>query len=155
MTNMFSPLSDINFSMNSISSAAPSSPLFTSSPRHTSNSSKSSVNLSRSRRTRSNNSDKSTFLNSSTLHKNGNLRLLTVNCCSVRENKAEFKASLEYVKPDIICGTESWLRGVKPGKDPAKNAILSSEFFPDNFTFHRNDRGTRLGGGVFTALVMA
>ena len=56
------------------------------------------------------------------LPKISNLRLLTVNCCSIRENKSEFMAALDYIKPDIMCGTESWLRGIKPGKDSDKDS---------------------------------
>ena len=56
------------------------------------------------------------------------------------------------MKPDLICGTESWLRGIKPGRDPEKNTIKSSEVFPHGFTTHRNDRNTEPGGGVFTAV---
>ena len=41
---------------------------------------------------------------------------LTVNCCGIRTNRAEFNAANEYVKPDLICGTESWLRGIKVRK---------------------------------------
>ena len=55
-----------------------------------------------------------------------NIRLLTVNCCGVHTNRAEFNATSEYVKSDLICGTESWLGGIKPDKDPDKNAIKSS-----------------------------
>ena len=62
-------------------------------------------------------SDKS---HSDFLPKQINLRLLKVNCCSIREHKAEFLVGLDYVKPDLICGTESWLKGVKPGKEPSK-----------------------------------
>ena len=47
------------------------------------------------------------------LPKKQNLRILNINCRSVKENNAEFKTALEYIKPDIICGTESWLRGKK------------------------------------------
>ena len=89
--------------------------------------------------------------NHTELPKMSNLRLLTVNCCSIRENKSEFTAALDYIKPDIICGTESGLRGIKPGKDPDKDAIKSSEIFPTNLYIHRNDRGNR-GGGVFTGV---
>ena len=67
--------------------------------------------------------------------KSTNLRLLTVNCCGIRTNKAEFAAELDYTKPDLVCGTESWLRGIKPGQDPAKNSIKSSEVFPRNTPF--------------------
>ena len=85
------------------------------------------------------------------LPKKLNLRILNVNCRSVKENNSEFKAALQYIKPDIICGTESWLRGKKPGKQYNKNAIFNSEIFPDCFTVFRNDRSTR-GGGVFVAV---
>ena len=58
-----------------------------------------------------------------------NLRLLTVNCCGLRTNKSEFNAALDYIKPDLICGTKSWLRGVKPGKDPEKMPSRLVKFF--------------------------
>ena len=51
---------------------------------------------------------------------------------SVKENKSEFKVAVDYIKPDIICGTESWLKGYKPGKTPTSDAIKTSEIFPDN-----------------------
>jgi hypothetical protein len=47
-------------------------------------------------------------------------------------------ATLDYTKPDVVCGTESWL-----GPE-----IKSSEAFPEDYTAYRRDRGT-LGGGVF------
>jgi hypothetical protein len=37
---------------------------------------------------------------------------------------------------------------VKPGVNPTKDAITSSEIFPPNYNVYRNDRGI-LGGGVF------
>jgi len=77
-----------------------------------------------------------------------NLRFMTVNCRSIKDKAAEFKTTVSYTKPDIIIGTESWLKGIKPGKNPSKDAIKSSEIFPENYTSFRNDRGT-LGGGVF------
>ena len=69
----------------------------------------------------------------------------------MKENNAEFKAALEYIKPDIICDTESWLRGKKPGKPYSISAIQNSEIFPDNYTVFRNDRSS-WGGGVFVAV---
>ena len=48
---------------------------------------------------------------------------MNINCRCVKENNSEFKAAVDYVKPDIICGTESWLKGVKPGKSPTNDAI--------------------------------
>ena len=47
-----------------------------------------------------------------------------------------------------MCGTESWLKGIKPGKNPRRDTIKSNEIFPHNYNVYRNDRGT-LGGGVF------
>jgi hypothetical protein len=46
-----------------------------------------------------------------------------------------------------VCGTESWLKGIKPGENPRRDAIKSNDFFPQNYNVYRNDRGT-LGGGV-------
>ena len=59
-----------------------------------------------------------------------------------------YTAAVNYKKPDIICGTESWLKGEKPGKNPMKDAIKSSEILRNNYTAYRNDNGT-LGGRVF------
>ncbi|WAR18520.1 hypothetical protein MAR_000358 [Mya arenaria] len=51
-----------------------------------------------------------------------------------RSKKAEFAAALEYIKPDVICGSESWLRGIQSGKDPDRNAIQTAEVFPNFLT---------------------
>jgi hypothetical protein len=77
-----------------------------------------------------------------------NLRILSVNCRSIKDKTSEFSAAVTYITPDIINGTESWLKGEKHGENPTKDAIKSSEVFPKGFTGYRNDRGT-LGGGVF------
>ena len=51
----------------------------------------------------------------------------------------------DTVKPDIICGTESWLN----------SSINNNEIFPDNFTAYRKDReSSQNGGGVFQAAKM-
>ena len=128
-TNMFQPLSELDSSIGSVHSNLTFSPLHTSSPRRASASDrthKSSVSNSEIRKDQSDHIE---------LPKFSNLRLLTVNCCSIGENKTEFIAALDYIKPDLICGTESWLRGIKPGKDPDKNVIKPSEIFPSNSTF--------------------
>ena len=54
---------------------------------------------------------------------------MTVNCRSIKDKRAEFETALHYLKPDIICATESWLKGVKPGVNPTKDAKKSSEIF--------------------------
>ena len=77
------------------------------------------------------------------------LRLLTANCCSIREYKSEFTAALDYVKLDLICGTESWLKGVKPGKEPAKMQSRPVKFF--QMTLLYTDRMSR-GCWVFTGV---
>ena len=77
-----------------------------------------------------------------------NLRILHLNCRGLQQKTSEFKALIEYTKPDIVCGTESFLRGVKPGKDPEQNSIKSPEIFPPEYNVYRNDRNTD-GGGVF------
>ncbi|CAC5403544.1 unnamed protein product [Mytilus coruscus] len=59
-----------------------------------------------------------------------NLNILTVNCRSMKDKTSEFKAAANYMKPDIICGTESLLKGEKPGKTSTTDAIKSSEVFP-------------------------
>ncbi|CAC5401490.1 TAF3 [Mytilus coruscus] len=55
-------------------------------------------------------------------------------------------AAVNYIKPDNICGKESWLKGEKPGKTNTKDAIKFSEVFPDDYTAYRNDRRTHVGG---------
>ena len=78
-----------------------------------------------------------------------NFRIMNVNCRSVRSNNSEFQTALNYIKPDVVFGTESWLRGVKPGKPVSADAIKSIEVFPTHYNAFRNDRSS-LGGGVFT-----
>ena len=78
-----------------------------------------------------------------------NLRILTINCRSIKDKTSELKTTIDYTKPDIIISTESWLEGIKPGENPTKDAIKSSEIFPSNYTAYRDDRGSLGGGGVF------
>jgi hypothetical protein len=73
---------------------------------------------------------------------------MAVNCRSIKDKKPEFETALHCLKPDIVCGTESWLKGIKPGQNPKRDAIKSNEIFPRNYNVYRNDRGT-LGRGVF------
>jgi hypothetical protein len=119
------------------------SPLNTSSP-------KSAQNNSKSHRKEPNSTNKSRSGSTSipNLPPKGNLRILTVNCRSIKDKTSELKAIINYTKPDIVIGTESWLKVVKPGEYSTTDAIKSVEVFPDNYTAYRNDRGI-LGGGVF------
>ena len=155
-SNVFNPLLDIDASIDSVDSSC-FSPLQTSSPQTSNRSRRASHHHSRPPSDTSHSvpglAESAKSIPESDIPKRStNLRLLTVNCCGLRTNRSEFSAALDYIKPDLICGTKSWLRGVKPGKDPEKNAIKTSEVFPTNYTIHRNDRSTGIGGGVFTAV---
>jgi hypothetical protein len=35
-----------------------------------------------------------------------NMRIMTVNCRSIKDKRAEFETAPHYHKPDIICATE-------------------------------------------------
>ena len=151
-SNIFTPLTDLDTTFESVASSS-FSQLHTSSPqtawtnprrRRRQTSTDSSISSSRA-------TDRSSKTQAKFSMKSTNLRLLTVNCCGIRTNKAEFAAALDYTKPDLVCGTESWLCGIKPGQDPAKNTIKSSEVFPPEYTIHWNDRSIGPGGGVFIA----
>lgn len=67
---------------------------------------------------------------------------MTLNYRSIKDKTSEFKTTIQYTKPDIISGTESWLKGIKPGKILTKDALKSAEVFFDNYTSYRNDRGS-------------
>ncbi|CAG2252899.1 unnamed protein product [Mytilus edulis] len=138
-SNYYDPLTH-NSTFESITSNA-FSPLKASSPKGNN-----SINNNTSKSNKSKNRTNSS--NVFNIPKKQNLRILTLNCRSIKDKTSEFSAAVNYIKPDIICGTESWLKGEHPGKNPTKDAIKSSEVFPENYTAYRNDRGT-LGGGVF------
>ena len=67
------------------------------------------------------------------------LRILVVNCQSIKNKKQEQENLVETSKPDIMIGTESWL----------SNDIQSTEIFPSGFTPYRKHRKTDSHGGVF------
>ena len=73
---------------------------------------------------------------------------MNINAQSIRGKVSEFAVLLNYTKPDIVCCTESWLDGKKPGSNPTLSAIKDSEVFPENYKAYRNDRDLS-GGGVF------
>ena len=158
ISNSFQPLSLLDSTIDSLKSDC-FSPLHTSSPRtkKLSPKSKKSNNSTCNRKSSYGNDTNSDNKKSQTTHSDyqpfadlpnkQNLRIMNVNCRSVKENCSEFKAAVSYIKPDIICGTESWLKGIRPGKTPSGDHIKNSEIFPENYTVFRNDRGTR-GGGV-------
>lgn len=135
----YEPISD-----GSIDSEIPSptfDPLFTSSPQSN------ALNGKRTRKTPQNSrhsgqaaSQRSHSSSVFDLPEKTNLRVLTINCQSLRNKRADLEATINYAKPDIICGCESWL----------SSDINSSEVFPDGYVAYRKDRRTTTtGGGVF------
>ena len=68
------------------------------------------------------------------------LRIITMNCQSIRNKLPSLKECLQYTKPDIVLGCESWL-------DPT---FTNAEVFPDGYNKQviRKDRN-KFGGGVF------
>ena len=69
------------------------------------------------------------------------LRILIMNCQSVKNKKAELHTIIDSAKPDIILGNESWLTP----------DIKNSEIFPDSFDAIRKNRVGDAHGGVFIA----
>ena len=69
------------------------------------------------------------------------LRILIMNCQSVKNKKAELHTIIDSAKPDIILGNESWLT----------HDIKNSEIFPDSFDAIRKDRVDDAHSGVFIA----
>jgi hypothetical protein len=146
-SNMFSPLSRSNITIASDINTSVFCPVHTSS-----------LDISKRNRgdktnsnTSSMHSTQSTSSNVLKIPPKSNLRIMTVNRRSVVDSKAELAACIDYTKPNIICRTESWHKGIQPGKPTRKDAIKSSEVFPKNFKIYRNDTGTR-GVGVFVGI---
>ena len=67
------------------------------------------------------------------------MRILVVNCQSVREKKPLLETLVDSTEADVIIGTESWLN----------SDINSNEVFPQGFTAYRRDRASDSHGGVF------
>jgi len=71
----------------------------------------------------------------------GALVILQVNCRSIYNKVLEFWNLVDAVNPDVIIGTESWL----------KEDIEDAEVFRADYTTYRRDRSIR-GGGVFICI---
>ena len=54
---------------------------------------------------------------------------MTVNCSSIKDKKPEFETSLHYLKPDIVCGTQSWLKGINQAKSQEEMQSNRTTFF--------------------------
>ena len=72
------------------------------------------------------------------------LKVQIINCRSIVDKKLEFSNLVTSTKPDIIIGTESWL----------KPKHYSNEIFdPDlGYSIYRRDRIGQTGGGIFIAI---
>lgn len=72
------------------------------------------------------------------------LKVQVINCRSIVDKKLEFSNLVNSTKPDIVIGTESWL----------KPKHYTSEIFnPDlGYSIFRRDRTPQAGGGVFIAV---
>ena len=71
-----------------------------------------------------------------------NFKIAVINFQSIRNKVMELGTFLDVTEPDIVLGTESWL----------KPEINNSEIFPPGYTVHRRDRQSGIkksGGGVF------
>nr|XP_054763097.1 uncharacterized protein LOC129269612 [Lytechinus pictus] len=118
-SNAFDALSSLSSSNSSLSSehlSEPGSPLATSSPAR--------KKCSRKER------EKTVF------------STLTINFQSIKNKKEEVGALIDSANPDIIIGTETWL----------KPEVHSSEIFPVGYNVIRRDRQDRPGGGVLIAI---
>ena len=68
---------------------------------------------------------------------------MVINCQSVRQKGPQLVTVVEYVNPDAIIGTESWL----------DSTVKTSECFPSNFNVYHKERSTAtMGEGVFIAI---
>jgi hypothetical protein len=65
--------------------------------------------------------------------------LLQVNCWRIYNKALEFWNLVDTYNPDIVIGTESWLR----------EEIGNTEIFREDFTTFRRDRHARGGGYVY------
>ena len=83
------------------------------------------------------------FTSSKKGSKVGSLRILVINCQSVKAKRESLHTCIEMNKPHIIIGTESWLN----------EAISNNEIFPSDFNAYRKDRVSNISrGGVFVTI---
>ena len=71
-----------------------------------------------------------------------NLKVAILNCNSIVNKVPEFQTFLADTDPDVVLGTESWL----------KPEIANSEIFPPEYNVFRRDRQSdvkKTGGGIF------
>eukprot|EP00745_Piridium_sociabile_P040062 TRINITY_DN76314_c0_g1_i2.p1 TRINITY_DN76314_c0_g1~~TRINITY_DN76314_c0_g1_i2.p1 ORF type:complete len:1167 (+),score=240.29 TRINITY_DN76314_c0_g1_i2:25-3525(+) len=138
-SNYYDPIADESLTSEVVSPTF--KPMFTSSPRsvHSRPSSETSGQRSQNPSQRASSTQTSSSIYD--LPKKTNLRIMSLNCQSIVQKGPDLKTSIQYIKPDVICGCESWLNA----------KVESSEIFPDEYQVYRKDRKTNTtGGGVFT-----
>ncbi len=91
--------------------------------------------------TRSDNTESHQGANTTIPPKSNNWRTLVMNGGGMKGKTPQFRAALDYYKPDCILGCETWL----------DNSVKDSEIFPENFNIYRKDRNIH-GGGVYIAI---
>jgi len=70
------------------------------------------------------------------------IRILNMNCQSIKHNKDEMAVTIDSSEPDVIMFTVTWLHP----------SIKKNEFLPDTYEVHRRDQPTAAHGGVFLAI---
>ena len=80
------------------------------------------------------------YIRGTTNRKFPKLKVMNINFQSVRNKKPELHTLLDTERPDVVCGTESWLT----------SDISNSEILPPDlgYTMFRQDRIGNIGGGV-------
>ncbi|KAH3883760.1 hypothetical protein DPMN_007727 [Dreissena polymorpha] len=122
---MFHPLSQLDSTLDSFTSTSVISPLHASSPADRRSTSSVPRHLS------SSNTSKTNTSSLYCVSDNRNLRFMNVNCRSLGDGKSsELQAALQYIKPDIVFGTESWLKGIKPGIPPSPRSYPIKRSLP-------------------------
>ena len=91
-----------------------------------------------------NSSDDSTNPSLSNVNPN-KLKIIVINCQSIKNKKADFCSTLASTEPDVIIGTESWLTP----------DITNTEYFPSTFKTYRHYPTDQRGGGVFVSVISA
>ncbi|CAC5424734.1 unnamed protein product [Mytilus coruscus] len=71
------------------------------------------------------------------------LRILNVNCQSIRNKQHQVQNLIDSKKPDVMIMTETWL----------DSSITNSQIFPPEYNIYRKDRKeNKTGGGVLIAI---
>ena len=75
------------------------------------------------------------------------LKLLNVNCQSLKNKRGAFQNLVDGCNPDIVVATETWLT-----PEQADGEIGEEGRFSEEYSVHRRDRSVSPGGGVLVAI---